>query len=346
MDRFFRTFIYIIAIGGITTAFFVVVASPYIGALENNIAGQTATVAAPLNGVSGAALSEHEEDEKAGIMIFVGDIMLSRAIGKIITNINDPNYPFEYVKEYLKKADILFGNLEGPISGRGENQGSIYSFNADPTTALGLTNAGFDVVSIANNHILDYGPQALLDTLVVLNAVGIEPIGGGIDYEHAHRGVIKTVGDTRIAFLAYTNLIPRFYGSEGASPAVSFLDENVMEHDIAAAKDVADIVVVTFHWGEEYETQHNSWQERIAKKAIDSGTSLVIGHHPHVVQEVEQYNGAFIAYSLGNFIFDQNFSEDTGKGLIFEATVKDKRVTQVKTIGISFNESFQPVLNN
>lgn len=315
-------------------------------AFNVNIARQNAAVA-----LSQSVTSPAEEDvpvadsKNTKTLVFVGDIMLSRQIGKIMTTEDDWRFPFQYVRDFLRNADLVFGNLEGPISGRGKNQGSIYSFNADPYAVQGLADANFKVVSVANNHILDYGPQAFLDTLAVLKVAGIDPVGGGVDYESAHTPVIETLGDTKIAFLGYTNLLPQRVGTKDASPAVAYPDEETVKHDIIAAKRHADIVVVSFHWGEEYHTAHNAWQERMAHAAIDAGASLVIGHHPHVVQEVESYNGGYIAYSLGNFVFDQNFSEDTSKGLLLEATVNNKKVDSVKTFTVSFNSSFQPIIN-
>lgn len=277
-----------------------------------------------------------------GTMVFVGDIMLSRGIGEIMAKQNNWLYPFKYVREYLQKADLVFGNLEGPISGRGQNQGSIYSFNADPYAAQSLTDSNFTVLSVANNHIFDYGRNAFLDTLAVLRLSEIDAVGGGINFEDAHRPVIRDVKGTKVAFLGYTNLLPRSRGAEDSVPAISYLDEKVMKRDIETAKTLADIVVVSLHWGDEYETKHNDFQERVAHSVIDAGASLIVGHHPHVVQEVEEYRGGYIAYSLGNFIFDQNFSEDTNKGLILEVTIHDKKISGIKTIGVSFNRTFQP----
>lgn len=277
-----------------------------------------------------------------GTMVFVGDIMLSRGIGTIMEKQELWNFPFEHVKEYLNKADLVFGNLEGPISGRGKHQGSIYSFNASPYAVAGLIDGNIGVLSLANNHIFDYGSQAFLDTLALLDSSGIQPVGAGVNYEEAHYPVIRKVKNTRVAFLAYTNLLPRSLGTKDSIPAISYLDEEIMKRDIEEAKKRADIVVVSFHWGDEYETKHNRMQERIAHAAIDVGATLIIGHHPHVVQEVEEYGGGYIAYSLGNFIFDQNFSPDTSKGLLLEVKIDNKKISGIRTLGVSFNALFQP----
>jgi poly-gamma-glutamate synthesis protein (capsule biosynthesis protein) len=112
--------------------------------------------------------------------------------------------------------------------------------------------------------------------------------------------------------------------------------------DIRNAKALADIVVVSYHWGDEYETRHNADQEKRATAAIDAGADLIIGHHPHVVQEVVPYKHGYIAYSLGNFVFDQNFSPDTSWGLTLKVTVKDKKIVSVEEVPVTFNKTYQP----
>jgi len=349
MDNFFRKTIQGIAFLGVISSLIVVGFSFNVGAINISIDKQRANAALsggnnseelPLN--TSSAINSPDNGEAT--MVFVGDIMLSRGIGKIMAEQNNWLYPFEHVREYLQKADLVFGNLEGPISGRGRNQGSIYSFNADPYAVQGLVDSHVSVLSVANNHIFDYGRDAFLDTLAVLNLSGIDAVGGGVNFEDAHRTLVRDIKGTKVAFLAHTNLLPRSFGEKDSVPATSYLDEEIMKHDIGAAKTLADIVVVSFHWGDEYSTKHNDWQERIAHEAIDAGATLVVGHHPHVVQEVEEYHGGYIAYSLGNFIFDQNFSPDTNKGLILEVKVDDKKITGIKTTGVSFNSSFQPSL--
>src|SRR3989338_3966767 len=253
--------------------------------------------------------------ERSASLMFVGDIMLSRAIGRIMEEYDDWAYPFRDVREVTRAADLAIGNLEGPISNRGRNQGSIYSFLADPRAVAGLADAGFDVLTIANNHIWDYGPDAMRDTFSHLSASGIAAVGGGEDFISVHEPVLRTINGIHIAFLGYTNLIPRSRDAIDASPAIAYLDPAVAAADVARAKNEADVVVVLLHWGNEYETRASPAQRDIAHALIDAGAALVIGHHPHVVQEVEQYDRGLIAYSLGNFVFDQNFSKDTRRGL-------------------------------
>jgi poly-gamma-glutamate capsule biosynthesis protein CapA/YwtB (metallophosphatase superfamily) len=277
-------------------------------------------------------------------LIFVGDIMLSRNIGKTMMSEDNWNYFFESVEEYLTSADLTFGNFENPMSDRGTNVGSIYSFRVDPHAVEGLVNAGFDVLSLANNHIWDWGPDAFEDTRNILTDNGIRYVGVGDDYVGAHTPVIKEVKGTKVAYLAYTNLVPGFLNRMDSTPAVASPEIEGVARDIQYAKSLADIVVVSYHWGEEYQTTHNADQERRATGAIDAGADLVIGHHPHVVQEVVPYKQGYIAYSLGNFIFDQNFSADTSWGLTLKVTIKDKKIATVEQVPVTFNKNYQPSL--
>ncbi len=349
MDSFFKKTIQSIAFLGGVVSLLVVWFSFNTQITNIPVGGQSASIVLSdtdksnqsQNTIS-SAINSTPTDNNEATMVFVGDIMLSRGVGKIMAEQNNWFYPFEHVREYLQKADLVFGNLEGPISGRGKNQGSMYSFNMDPYAIQGLTDSHVSVLSVANNHIFDYGRAAFLDTLAVLHLSGIDPVGGGVNFEDAHRPLVRDVKGTKVAFLGYTNLLPRSWGEKDSVPATSYLDEEIMKQDIETAKTLADIVVVSFHWGDEYHTKHNPWQERIAHEAINAGASLVVGHHPHVIEEVEEYNGGYIAYSLGNFIFDQNFSEDTSKGLLLEVKVSNKKINEVKAMSVSFNSSFQP----
>lgn len=276
-------------------------------------------------------------------MIFVGDIMLGRGVeNQIIKNGGDFRFPFLLMKDYLDGADLVFGNLEGPISNRGRNQGSIYSFRFLPEAAEGLKFAGFDILSIANNHIWDWGKDALVDTPEILNNLDIQSVGAGSNYVEANQPAFFNFNNTRIAFLAFTNLYPKSLVAGEDVPGVSDFDLGSMREAIREASKKVDLVVVSWHWGEEYQDKSNSGQQRIAKEAIEAGADLVIGHHPHVFQEVEKYRDGFIAYSLGNFVFDQNFSEETMKGMTLEVVVSGKKIARVGPAYFRINSKFQP----
>ncbi len=291
----------------------------------------------------GVKNNQESFNSRDGTMIFVGDIMLSRSVGALMDKKGDYNLPFVHIAEFLKSVDLTFGNLENPVSSRGVKVGSKYSFRADPKTIEGLKYAGFDIVSIANNHIWDYGREAFLDTMTHLTQAGINFVGGGFNIEEAHKSIIKDINGVQIAFLAYTEFLQSVVAGKN-SAGITRWDIEQIKKDIAAADQQSDIVVVSFHWGDEYQTKHNQKQELFAKAAIDAGADLIIGHHPHVVQEVEQYKDGWIAHSLGNFVFDQSFSKETMRGLTLKVKISDGKITNIDQQPIIISNSFQPRL--
>lgn len=273
-------------------------------------------------------------------LVFVGDIMLSRQIGKIIET-NDPTYPFSLIKSYIESADIAFANLENPVSVRGLNQGSIYSFRAKPETLKGLKFAGFDIVSIANNHMFDWGMEAFVDTIDNLSAESIKFVGGAKRIEETRMPVIFEESGEKICYLAYTQFAPR--NTSYGTPGMAFLNKQSVIADInSSKKQGCSTIIISLHWGNEYEIRYSPEQKEIARELVLAGANIIIGHHPHVLQEIEEYEGGLIAYSLGNFIFDQNFSEDTKKSLILNVYIENGKIVSFKTIPIRFTENFQP----
>jgi poly-gamma-glutamate synthesis protein (capsule biosynthesis protein) len=277
-------------------------------------------------------------------LLFVGDIMLSRGVAYHTKKQGgDFRYPFLKIADTIRNADFAFGNLEGPISARGANQGSIYSFRARPEVLEGLILAGFDVLSLANNHISDWGRVAIEDTIDLLRKSDITPVGAGRNYDEANVPARFAIGDLRLAIFAYTNLYPEtLFAREGTG--ISEYNLEKIEARIREVRDKLDFIVVSLHWGTEYAPHPSEYQKEVAHALVDAGADLIIGHHPHVVQDVEQYKNAYIFYSLGNFVFDQNFSEATRNGAIARVTVRGKKVEAVEMIPIWINDTFQATL--
>jgi len=289
--------------------------------------------------------SFQDEKKKTHTILFTGDIMLDRGV-KMMTEKHgegDYTFPFLNISKKLQSADILFGNLESMISDKGRDMGSLYSFRADPGALDGLVFAGFDVVSLANNHTFDYGREAFEDTMERLEEAGISYTGAGFDKEEAHSPTILLLDeDTRVGFLGYTEfLYPHARATKETSGTTTFSKEN-MEEDINTAKEETDFLVVTFHYGDEYQKKPNERQKLLSRKAIDYGADIVIGHHPHVTQPVEEYEGKYIAYSLGNFIFDQYFSEETMRGFMLEVELTENEITKINKVHYELNEFYQP----
>lgn len=259
----------------------------------------------------------------------VGDVMLARKVGTLIDTYGN-EYPLARVKDLLQEADIAFANLESPIGTGGTPlPGKGIWFRAKPETVKALTGAGFDVVSLANNHVLDYDSPPLLETLEILKDNGIHAVGAGKDIAAARQPVFVEKKGVRVAFLAYTemaNIIwsyayPRMLQATETEPGVAPLVVENMVRDIKAARQAADLVVVSLHWGAEYVDDPAAVQRQIAYELVDAGADLIVGHHPHTLQGVEIYENAVIAYSLGNFVFDQSWSDKTEEGLVLHADI-------------------------
>ncbi|MHB1125716.1 MAG: CapA family protein [Bacillota bacterium] len=260
-------------------------------------------------------------------LVAVGDLMLSRKVGKLMDQYG-LGYPLADIRDFLKQADITFGNLESPLSNGGEPlPGKGIWFRARPEAADSLKDAGFDVMSIANNHALDYDSPALLETVEVLSRAGIAGVGGGSNIFEARRPALVEVKGGEIAFLAYSDMAEMYWSSKYPRqlrateelPGIAPLRSAEILADVAAAKDKSNIVVVSLHWGVEYADEPTPAQRELAHHLIDGGADLIIGHHPHTLQGVEVYRHGLILYSLGNFVFDQYFSRETQEGLLLQA---------------------------
>jgi poly-gamma-glutamate synthesis protein (capsule biosynthesis protein) len=236
----------------------------------------------------------------------VGDILLAGKAEKLSAQ-EGVGAPFISVKTTLASADLAIGNLECPLSGGGRPAEKTYTFRA-PTQAIeDLQAAGIDVVCLANNHSLDYGRTALQDTLSSLGQGGLEWVGAGENLAQARQAKYFVFGEgktkTRIALLAFSNMLPTdFYAGENRGGTVPALVE-LIKHDVGEAAKKADFTIVSFHWGKELSDRPTPGQRALAHLAIDSGADLILGHHPHVLQGVENYKKGIIAYSLGNFVF-------------------------------------------
>jgi poly-gamma-glutamate synthesis protein (capsule biosynthesis protein) len=276
-------------------------------------------------------------------LLFVGDVMLSRGVGAKMAAEKDWTYPFQKIAPILAAADLTFGNLECPVSDAGRDRHHLYSFRADPKALEGLELAGFDVVSLANNHLYDWGEPALLDTLRRLRKARIAPVGAGANDLEAHYPQLVDLGGVKLAFLAYVNVEPKAAIAAPDKPGVAWLEPDRVLADIRFARPLADVLVVSLHWGNEYASRPQRSQVELAHRMIDAGADLVVGSHPHVVQPLELYRGHWIAYSLGNFVFDQK-APGTHRGLMLKVSLAGKQLTDVTPIPITIDETLQAVV--
>ncbi len=279
------------------------------------------------------------------VIVAVGDVMLSRTVGERIRITGDPKAPFLKTAEILEEADITFCNLESPFYDEEPPIEGKMIFGADPETIEGLKYAGFDVVSLANNHFGDQGVAGMNFTLSHLNKNEIEFIGAGESEVKAREPRIIERNGVKFAFLGYNDTqsaVRKGYAATSKKPGVAVLTKENLTQDIKRAKRRAHVVIVSIHWGVEYEQSPTERQKMFAHLAIDSGASVVLGHHPHVVQPVEEYKDGYVFYSLGNFVFDQMWSEETRNGLIAKIFFEGGQIKKVETIKVTIYEFHQP----
>ena len=233
-------------------------------------------------------------------------------------------------RELIKGADIAIANFENPApdNPRWHTKGTVFS--ADPTLIDGLANAGIDYVSLANNHIRDAGGQGLLQTIENIEQRGIKVSGAGKDLAAARMPAIMEAGGVRVAILAY-DAIAGYYHATATRSGSAPLQARLVKADVAAARKAgADIVIVFPHWGTEYDPTPFASQQKLARMIIDAGADMVIGNHAHWAAAMEVYQGKPIWYALGNFVFDQTWSEPTMEGITLELTFQGKELAQVR----------------
>lgn len=255
-------------------------------------------------------------------MVFVGDIMMTRGVESSVNK----NYSGDFSKLFtqilpsINSADIAFANLEGAVSDIGNNVGSKYSFRMNPKILPVLKNIGFDIVSFANNHVGDWNVTAFNDTRARLDAEGILYTGAGNNREHASQVKIIEKNGMKIGFLAFSDVGPNWIAATETNPGILLASDPNRLSIISNAKSQVNFLVVSYHWGDEYKP-FNQRQKTLAESSVDAGADLIIGHHPHVIQDYTEYKGKLIFYSLGNFIFDQSWSPETMRGLIADVTI-------------------------
>lgn len=244
---------------------------------------------------------------------FVGDIMLDRNVARRMREAGTSTYPFARLPPgWLDETDLTVANLEGPVTPTRRPPEKSIDFQFDPSVVGVLRAQGIDFVSQANNHALDQGTQGFEDSRALLLAGGITPFGHQVRDDEIALAT-TTIRNTRLAFV-------------GFNTTDNPLDEEAVARVLAAASSTSDLVIVFMHWGLEYQDHPIADVQARARWLIDHGADLVIGGHPHWVQGMDEYKGKLIAHSLGNFIFDQDFSDETRQGLSLDVNIDRDRV--------------------
>ena len=258
--------------------------------------------------------------------IAVGDIMLSRNVARHAEKGGGPHWIWQNISDFLQKSDFNFWNLESPTNGT-----NVYSyqkvmvFNAIPSLINTLGEMKFRVLNLANNHALDQGEIGLTTTQKFLADRKIGFAGTGQTLEQAWTPEIVEKNGIRIAFIGASYAAYNDNGTRINNRIARMQDQKSLADALGKARNQADYVVVSMHAGEEYTRKPTPLQEEFAKKAIDLGADIVIGAHPHWTQWIELYKGKYIFYSLGNFVFDQEFSPETKTGLAAQIFLEKSR---------------------
>lgn len=286
------------------------------------------TASAALRATTGPAA--RNESTIAASLAAVGDVMLGRGLDRTIAA-QGTAYPFARVRDILRKTDLAFANLECVLGAGGQPRAKRAVLRAHPSAAAALSDAGFTLLDLANNHSLDFGDVALSETLDILSSAGLAIVGAGRKSDDAYRPVFIERGGITFAFVAYS-----VNAEESLSlPAgtVALATPKSVAAGVSAAHRRADFTVALFHWGFEDAHEPTDRQVEYAHLAIDSGAQLVIGSHPHVLQPLEAYHDGIIAYSLGNFVFDSE-ELDRRRSVILRATVRRNRAPELELVPI------------
>ena len=273
----------------------------------------------------------------------VGDITFGEQVGPTLDRLGG-RYPWTSVAPLLRRADVATGNLETAVSLRGTPAGSKqYTFRGAPWMLRPVHSyAGLDVLTLANNHAVDYGRSALLDTIHAVRAAGMETIGAGANSSLARRPATVTRGGLQVALLGYSDINPPGFTATADAPGTAAADPAEVGADVRAALRRADVAVCFFHWGVELHAQPDTRQKELAIACLRAGASLVLGAHPHVFGPiVRPSRHTLVAWTLGNFVFPSGAA--TGRTGILQVRLGTDGVEGYRKTPVTI-EGFRPVL--
>jgi poly-gamma-glutamate synthesis protein (capsule biosynthesis protein) len=264
------------------------------------------------------------EKPKKITIVAVGDISLAREVNYQIQQQNNPLSPFEKIAPVIKKADLAIGNLESPLINNCPIVRSGFKFCGEDTNVKGITYAGFDSLNLANNHSHNYGLDGYQETKEILR-------NNDLNYFDSQTINYQTINNLKISLIGFDDTVSR-------------VNKENLKNKISQAQQASDLVIVNFHWGNEYKTEPNQRQIDLAYFSIDNGADIIVGHHPHVIQPLRYYQGKPIFYSLGNFVFDQMWSEQTKTGAIGWIEIENDQVVNTRIEKTYMSKCCQPEL--
>ena len=255
-------------------------------------------------------------------LLFTGVIVPARCVQAVIDKYGEADYLYEEVRHIIQSADLAIGTFNATMSDFPPHTGCIptYILVSSPTNADAIAGAGFDLMSVATNHIKDCGlancgDRAFFDTLHHLKRVGVLPVGAGINHAEAMKPVVVSINGIRFGFVSLGQIQQGGVYAEADKPGIAMLSEENITAAIAAARKISDVVIFMPHWGPEDVAQPNWIQRNLAHKIVEAGADLVVGNHTHVVQGIQEIDGVMVFYGLGNFVFDQ-WQRDHQQGVI------------------------------
>ncbi|HUG05364.1 MAG TPA: CapA family protein [Candidatus Limnocylindria bacterium] len=281
-------------------------------------------------------------------LLIGGGIVYGRGVQQRVELAGDARIPFADVRDLFRAADLGVATLEAVLSGEGNRYCTgCMTFVGNESYAGAIADAGIDVLSVAANHSGDAGRGGILDSIRALTAAGLASFGGGADLAAARAPAVVRVADVRVAFVGYNDVPPEFYGATETQAGHNHFFHDAagydrMRADIAAARAVADLVIVVTSWGIEYEPRPRPWVVTAARAMVDAGADAVLGDHPHWVQPVEVYRDRYIAYSLGNFVFDQMWSTETRLGTLHHLYFHGTQLVSVRIVPTIIEEYHRP----
>ena len=272
-------------------------------------------------------VSSPREPRSEWSLLLGGDVMLGRSVTtNSLDTVKDPNYPFFEIGSLLRSADLTFVNLENPITDQCPRRNVGMVFCAPPEMLSGLLYAGVDVVNLSNNHTLNYGKAGYESTKKALSEVSLS-------YADHSTLATRTVKGVTVGFIGFDK-------SQQSKPTLTSAEEAF----ILESRKKVDVLITAMHWGVEYNAHPTDGQRTLAQRLVELGSTVVVGHHPHWVQDTTTINETPIYYSLGNLVFDQMWSEETKKGLIVKVTFDGSTVTKEEFIRTYMKKVAQPII--
>jgi len=334
----------LIAVAAVVVVALVAVIIAFASGGSSTQSSESAQNASTESAESAEAVNPYKATEPYRIsFVTTGDLIFWREVADYI-DLYGGAAAMANIDEFLADADLTISNLESPLSS--DESEPIYDKDVyiigRPEAIDSVVNSGIDIVSLANNHIMDYTGPALQDTLDALDANGILHAGAGMTEAQAETPVELTVNGASIAFFSWTDVVPNYFVAYGDQPGV--VSARLAMEDtcrrVREAKETHDIVIVAMHWGTEYEDYINDYQQRDpAHQLVDAGADVILGNHPHVMEGVEFYNGSLIAYAHGNCVFWQRY-DHTHESIVLNFDITQDGIENVVATPLYLDDEY------